>query len=110
MSDKLYIVRWHDNYGPLPFVEEITVLRRGVSAGCYLESIDAIDSEGHKFRGDPDEYFESQEDAIKDFVFDLHDSIKSVKATIESMEEQKRLLEETLHYTSKSPLEVKRHP
>lgn len=65
MNKKMYEINCH--YDKEVFshysVSSITVTRRSILEDCTRESISAIDAEGRRFQGNPEEYFNSEEEA-----------------------------------------------
>ena len=58
-------------------VSSIVVLWEGIKPGCSLPTISAIDSDGHKFSGDPNDYYVTEEQAWQAARSEISEAIKS---------------------------------
>jgi hypothetical protein len=91
----MYEVNWHwKNVGTHEVFEKctvskITVTREGIRPGCSGVSIDAIDSSGQRFSGDPENYFETEELAWESIKKDIDDSIANINLNICELEQEK---------------------
>lgn len=81
----LYEINWHgvDSSFTHCTVTPITVLREGCSPGCSAVSITAKDAAGRVFHGSPGDYFPSEEEAWKNVVETLDESLVGLKAAAE---------------------------
>lgn len=95
MKKTMYEVNWHwKDAGPHQIFEgctvsKITVTREGVLPGCSGISIDAIDSDGRKFLGSPENYFETEELAWENIKKDIEDSIENINLDIIELERKR---------------------
>lgn len=92
----LYKINGHDSNGKLTYtVTPIRVVRRGIAEGCSAESIDAIDHDGRRFCGDPNNYYKTEADAWERIRTNLLDSIccaKKVRANLDTEIERYELV------------------
>lgn len=95
MKKTMYEVNWHwKDVGPNRIfkkctVSKITVTREGILPGCTGVSIDAVDGNGRKFSGSPENYFETEEKAKEHIVKCVDDSIENIVLKIKELEEEK---------------------
>lgn len=87
----LYEVNWHYNNDTLASisVSPIKVLRESILPGCSAVSITAVGSDGRKFQGCPQDYFETEEAAWAQTKIELQEAITSEEQAI--AEAQKRI-------------------
>ena len=87
MNKKMYEVNWYRNGETFEkcTVTPITVTRMGIILGCNAPTIDAIDSDGRRFLGDPDNYFETEEAAWDNIRKELTEGIAGCKERMETM-------------------------
>ena len=92
----MYEVNWHwKNNGINEIFEKctvskITVTREGILPGYCNVTIDGVDSDGQRFQGFPENYFDTEELAWERIKKDVNDSIDNINLDIIELE-QKRL-------------------
>jgi len=90
MNKILYELHWHycsDNLVGVT-VTPIKVIRQNILPDCFAVSITAIDSEGNKFQGSADNYYETEELAMQAAKKEITEAIKLVTAQISKLENQ----------------------
>lgn len=87
MSKIMYEVNWHYSGGVFSgyTVTPITITREGVLPNCVGVSITAIDANGRKFQGDPDNYYSSESAANEAAIAQLLEETESDEATIKHL-------------------------
>ena len=88
MNKTMYEINWHsvDDVFSNCSVMPITVIREGIFPGCSAVSITAIDREGRKFRGSPEDYYSTEEEAWEEVKAMLSESIRRTVKKIEELE------------------------
>lgn len=92
-KDILYRINQHESHGILSHytVTPIRVVRRGILPGCTSESITAIDTtDGHKFQGNPDNYYVTEVAAWDAIRSELIDAVAHREQKIKDMQAELR--------------------
>ena len=89
MNKTMYEINWHsvDDVFSHCSVTPITVIREGIFPGCSTVSITAIDRDGRKFRGYPEDYYSTEEEAWEEVKAMLSESIRRTVKKIEELQE-----------------------
>ena len=88
MNEVRYEINWHSSGDVFSrcTVTPITVIREGVLPGCSGVSITAISSDGHKFQGSPENYFNTEAEAWRSVKKDLVEGIRGREAQIKAQQ------------------------
>lgn len=83
----LYRINQHRSDGILSHytVTPIRITRRSILPDCTLESIDAVDADGRKFQGNPDNYYVTEAAAWDAIRSDLIDAVAHREQKIKDM-------------------------
>lgn len=87
MNKVMYEINYHaegDTFSHCT-VTPITVIREGILPGCTKSSITAVSSDGHKFQGSPENYFNSEEEATEEVKKELALALKAREEDIENL-------------------------
>ena len=89
MNKTMYEINWHlvDETFTHCTVTPITIIREGILPGCSLPSITAIDSEGNKFQGSPEDYYSTEKEAWEEVKAMLSESIRRGTEKIKELQE-----------------------
>jgi hypothetical protein len=95
MNKTMYEVNWHRDGETFVrcSVTPITVTRLGILEGCSAPTIDAIDINGRRFAGNPDEYFETEEMAWANIRQELLEGIAGCREEMETIAKDIRGME-----------------
>ena len=90
VTKTLFDIVWHNRDDVLSHctVSPISVLREGVLDGCTGVTITAVDAQGRRFLGSPDDYYPTEEAAWAAVKADLEASVAGLALQLDSLQAQ----------------------